>query len=301
MSRIVAVGEAMLELCSAGDSNWSLGIGGDTLNTAVHCARLGANVTYLSALGSDPFSNEMIRRFQAEGIDTSLVLRSGDRLPGLYAIKTDPMGERSFYYWRQQSAVRNLFTLAGIDLALDRAARTDLLYLSGITLSLFDVPGQFRLLELVKAVRANGGRVAFDPNFRPAGWSDPMMAKTVFDAFSPAVNIALPTFEDEQLLHGDATPVETIERWRGQGATDIVVKVGESGCLIDEEGSIIPVLPDARIKPIDTTGAGDSFNAAYLVARFSGVGRSEAARHGNTLAGKVIQHTGAIGHPPPVA
>ena len=105
MARIVCIGEAMLELARRGDG-WSLGYGGDTLNTAIHLARLGHDVAYLTALGGDPFSQDMKARWAAEGLDTSLVLTHPTRQAGLYAIDTDEAGERSFTYWRDASAAR---------------------------------------------------------------------------------------------------------------------------------------------------------------------------------------------------
>lgn len=95
--RIVLIGEAMLEL-SQDDDGWRLGHGGDTVNMAIHLARSGHNVAYLTALGSDPFSDDLRNRWRAEGINTSLVLTDPTKNPGLYAIRTDDSGERSFFY-----------------------------------------------------------------------------------------------------------------------------------------------------------------------------------------------------------
>lgn len=294
MKRVVAIGEVMLEL-SATNDGWAVGAGGDTFNTAVHGARSGMEVAYLTAIGADPFSDDLMRRLQHEGVDTSLVLRSSHALPGLYAIRTDAVGERSFYYWRQNSAVRTLFAMPGIEDALTTAARADLLYLSGITLSLFDETGRRRLAAVARDVRRNGGKVAFDPNYRPAGWSDRDEARRAINAFSSQVDIALPTFDDERLLHDDADPGATVLRWRSCGASEIVVKIGPGGCLVDAEGRGDLVAPARPIKPVDTTGAGDSFNAAYLTARLKGDDRITAANKGNALAGIVIRHRGAIG------
>ena len=110
MARIVCIGEAMLQLSRAGDA-WKLGYGGDTLNTAIHVARSGHDVAYLTAIGSDPLSADLKALWAAEGLDTSLVLTHPTRSTGLYAINTDASGERSFSYWRDTSAAREMFTL----------------------------------------------------------------------------------------------------------------------------------------------------------------------------------------------
>ncbi len=292
-SRVVAIGECMLELSATGEA-WKLGYAGDTFNTALYMARSGVPVRYLSALGTDPFSAEMRAAFRAEGIDDSLVLTDPQRLPGLYAIRTDARGERSFHYWRERSAARNLFALEGIEDALTQAASASLLYLSGITLSLFDASGRERLRDLATAIRRGGGSVAFDPNYRPAGWPDPAEAREALRALAPAIDTVLPAFDDERLLWGDAGIADCIARWRDWGAKDIVVKLGSEGCaLATEEGYL--TVPGERVgQVVDTTGAGDSFNAAYLAARLRGEDRTAAAAAGNRLAAEVIQVRGAI-------
>lgn len=297
MSRIVAVGEVMLELSGREGTQWSLGAAGDTFNTAVHCARLGADVAYLTALGCDPFSDEMLARFRAENVATDLVLRDRERTPGLYAIRTDESGERSFHYWRSESAARALFEQPGIDAALQAAAKAGLLYLSGITLSLYDDAGRGRLVDLAAAVRRGGGRVAFDPNYRSAAWSSPEVAREAFARMAQEVDMVLPTFADERELFGDAQPRDTIRRWQALGVAEAALKLGAQGCMVAGPGGTEEVAPDIAVRPTDTTGAGDSFNAAYLVARRGGASRVLAARAGNALAARTITSPGALGKP----
>lgn len=296
MTGIVAVGECMIEFSRAvaGGDAWRLRHGGDTLNAATYLARLGHQVAYLTALGSDPFSEGMRNEWTAEGIDVSLVLTNANRLPGLYLIETDPSGERAFHYWREQSAARSLFTCAGIDAALAQAETADCLYLSGITLSLYDEAGRSRLRSLASAIRLKGGEVVFDPNYRARGWASPEEARRAFAAIAPIVTMALPTFDDEATLHGDPDPEATIARWKGHGVREVAVKLGPRGALV--EGSVRPKLIPAVANHAarDTTGAGDSFNAAYLAARREGAEPGQAAAAGNALAAAVVRQPGAI-------
>ncbi len=296
MTTAVAIGECMVELSVDGAGEWRIGAGGDTLNTAVYLSRLGLNVAYLTALGPDPFSLTMRRAWGVEGVDTSLVLTDPDRLPGIYAIQNDQHGERVFHYWRENSAARRLFDLPGIGETLERASRATLLYLSGITLSLYDRPGRDRLLALAGDIRANGGQVAFDPNYRARGWGDPDRARAAFDAIAPHVSIALPTHDDERQIHDDADALATADRWRRAGVPEVVVKLGSDGCLVlgpdQEAAEHIP--PTGRLVATDTTGAGDSFNAGYLAARQRGRSCRDAAAFANRLAGVVVGHRGAI-------
>ena len=290
---VIAVGECMLEIAWDG-GGWRLGHGGDTFNTALYLCRLGVPVAYLTALGTDSFSENMRAAWIREGIDVSLVLTDPARLPGLYAIVNDPDGERHFHYWRERSAVRQLFALEGIRAAIERACRADLLYFSGITLSIFAEPERARLVEIAAAVHARGGQVAFDPNYRPAGWIDASAARTAMEVVAPAVSVAMPTFADEAVLFGDASPEQTVERWQRWGVAEVIVKLGARGCLATT-GAHRQYLPVAKpVTAIDGTGAGDAFNAAYLASRLAGRTPFDAARAANLLGAEVVQYPGAI-------
>ena len=291
--RAVAIGECMLELSVAVDGGWRLAHGGDTWNTAVQLARLGVGVDYLTALGADRFSRAMRESWTGEGLGTDLVLTDPERLPGLYAIDVDDAGERRFHYWRDASAARRLFELNGVGPALARAGEARLLYLSGVTLSLFDASGRARLAELAATVRRRGGRVAFDPNYRARGWPDPDAARKAIEEFAPHVCVALPTFDDEAELHGDDAPEATVDRWRGYGAEEVAVKLGPNGCLAAGMGTVVSV-PGDPVRAVDTTGAGDAFNAGYLAARHKGVPIERAAGFANRMGAAAVGHRGAV-------
>lgn len=286
----------MIELARAPNSDdWRMGFAGDTANVAIYAARGGTTVGYLSAVGADPHSDELRAFLMKEGVDCSLVLTHPTRVPGLYAISTDARGERSFTYWREQSAARNLFELPDAPAALADAVRARMLYLSGITLSLFGEAERAQVSQLARTVRAQGGEVVFDGNYRPRGWSDPVAARAAFAAIAPLCSIVLPTFEDEVALYGDADPQDCIARWHEAGARMVVVKMGGEGALLSHPGHaprLIPCL--VRKAPRDTTGAGDSFNAAFLTALLSGADPDSAVRAGHRLAGEVVMHPGAI-------
>ena len=288
--RAVLVGEAMLELSRAGDG-WRLGFGGDTLNSAIHLARAGIDTAYLTALGSDPFSDDLRQRWRAEGLDVSLVLTDPARNPGLYAITTDPAGERSFTYWRDASAARGMFACAGIEAALADAERADLLAFSLITLAILPPQPRASLLALAARVRARGGMVAFDGNYRPRLWPAQQDARAARDAAIAVASIGLPTLEDETALSGEADADAVAAHWQDLGCAETVVKLGAQGCRLPD-GEILP--PPAVLRPIDTSGAGDAFNGGYLAARMKGASANEAARAGHRQAGWCVMRGGAI-------
>jgi 2-dehydro-3-deoxygluconokinase len=293
--RVVSVGEVMIELARGNDGRYALAYGGDTFNTAVYLARAGVNVAYATALGDDPYSDGVAAQAAAEGVGGDLIMRVPGRMPGLHLIETDAHGERRFYYWREQSPARELFELPQWSAVAEGLLRARLIYFSGVTLSIYSNNGLGRMLATVEMARKNGAKVAFDSNFRPRGWKGEVnRARAVFVEALKRVDIALPTFEDEALLWGDASPEATIERLQAFGIGEIVVKNGANAALVHCEGNREHVPVPEVVTPIDTTAAGDSFNAAYLAARLVGEASTAAASSAHRLASEVIRHRGAI-------
>ena len=293
-SSIACIGECMLELSQRPDGSTGLSFGGDTLNTAVYLSRLGGSVSYVTALGDDPWSDEMLAVWELEGIDVTHVLRVPGRLPGLYAIRTDDRGERSFYYWRDQSPVRDLFRLSGGPDLFQAVIHADYWYLSGITLSLFNESDREVLFSVIDQYRKQGGRVAFDSNHRPNRWPSDSNARENYERILRLTDIALPTLDDEQQLFGDKNPMVCAQRHHDLGVAEVMIKTGDSGCFYSSADQQFSVpLPEVR-QPVDTTGAGDSFNGAWLAARFRGLAPDASAMAAHKLAGEVIMHPGAI-------
>ena len=294
-TRIVSVGEVMIEMARGSDGRFGQGCGGDTFNTAVYLARLGHDVAYATALGDDLYSDAIVSLAAAEGVARDLVLRVPGRLPGLYLIETDTAGERTFHYWREMSPARELFDFPEWSRIAEGLLNAGLIYFSGITLSLYSNAGLGRFLAIIEMARQNGAKVAFDGNYRPRGWrGDIQRTRTVFMEALKRVDIALPTFDDEALLWGDASPEATIERLQAFGIAEVVVKNGPNSALVASGGQseYVPV-PDV-VAPVDTTAAGDSFNAGYMAARLSGGKPQDAAIAAHRLAAEKIKHRGAI-------
>lgn len=288
---VILVGEGMLELSARPGGQWQLGYGGDTLNTAIHLARAGCRVTYASALGSDAFSGNLRAQWEAEGLDCSLLLTDPARSTGLYSISLDAAGERTFSYWRSDSAARQMFALPGSEMLAERLAGADVLGFSLISLAIMPMEGRQRLLEAARAVKAHGGTVLFDGNYRPRLWADAAEAAAWRDRAIACATIGLPTLEDEVLLGmpGDAAAIAA--HWQALGCTETVVKLGADGCLLPDR-TVVP--PPHVLQPVDTSGAGDAFNAGYLTARLAGSSLQDAAMKGHRLAGWCVLRPGAI-------
>jgi 2-dehydro-3-deoxygluconokinase len=292
MTRVACIGECMIELKQAGDGLFSRFYGGDTLNTAVYLARLGTGVDYITALGDDPLSDEMVAGWAAEGVGTGQVLRLRGKLPGLYLIETDDKGERRFFHWRDSAAARSLMDLPETDGILNSLADYDVVYLSAITLSLYGERGRERLFSALGRACERGARFAFDTNFRARGWPDLDIARAVFQEALEVADIVLASTEDLLPLYPGEDHQALLARIPGG---EVVLKLSEPASILRITGVSHPVKAEpVTASVVDTTAAGDSFAAAYVAARLAGAGPLDAARAGHRLAGIVVCHPGAI-------
>jgi 2-dehydro-3-deoxygluconokinase len=293
---IAALGECMLELQGPAFGQLHQTFGGDTLNTAVYLARCGGDglrVHYATALGDDSLSAGLLERWAAEGVQTGLVRRLAGRVPGMYLIELDERGERRFHYWRGQAAARDYFDAATT--ALEAQADTlDALYLSGISLAILPDAGRERALALMARMKARGARVVFDNNYRPRLWATTAEARHWYERAFAGATLALVTADDHQALLGLPTLEAAVEAAQALRVDEIAIKHGALPTQVGAGNTWheVPAEPVARI--VDTTAAGDSFAAGYLVRRLQGHAPAEAAAFGNRLAARVIQHPGAL-------
>ncbi|WP_192183550.1 sugar kinase [Mesorhizobium amorphae] len=292
MAGVASIGECMLELSGQAGPNWRMGFAGDTFNTlwALHALSNDRPATYVSAFGDDPFSQAQIAFFAENGIGIGQSPVITGARPGLYAI-TLTGAERAFTYWRADAAARQLASdPAALTKSLENQA---LVYFSGITLAILDDAARKTLLTTVAKARATGSLVAFDPNYRPRLWRNREVAQAAILEALAVTDIALPTFPDEQMLFGDETPEATAERL-GKLVGEVVVKNGEGAALIASDGALQPVPAVHVATPVDTTGAGDSFNGGYLAARLAGHAPVDAALRAHRVAAAVVQVRGAL-------
>ena len=286
--RILSLGEMMVELSGAGTDLWRSAFAGDTYNTAWYLAALrpGWQISYGTRLGTDAMSDAAMREIAKAGIGTAWISHDPQHSIGLYMIALQN-GERSFSYWRGQSAARHLADDAEWLAAACDAA--DVIYLSGITLAILDAPGRARLLSALA-----GRRVVFDPNLRPRLWEDMPTLRQTVTAAAAIAEICLPSFDDEHAIFGDPSPRATADRYARAGAREVVVKNGTGPLALLSDGAAWSSPAPKPVVPVDTTGAGDSFNAGYLAAELAGGSVTDAIAAGARLAANVIGARGAL-------
>lgn len=297
MARITVLGECMVELSpetsDGGAPLYRMGFAGDTFNTAIYMARQGDQVAYCTALGrGDPFSEGVLAAMRREGMDTRLVRQVENRLPGLYAIVLDDRGERKFHYWRERAPIRDLFSAHTADQLIEAAKAGDLVYLSGVTLAVIGDIGRARLKDILAYVHSHGVAVALDFNYRPALWPSPEAAREALDGVVPSCRYISLSSEDSRPLYGREAE-DLASEWAANGA-EVVARDESHAVNVHRSDGRTATPPPGRVKAVDTTGAGDSFNAAYLSSRLAGEPISEAVRRAHALAALVVSHRGAI-------
>lgn len=299
---IACVGEAMIELSQGSDkSSASINYAGDTLNTAVYLQRAlevsqtqgEHSVSYVTAIGRDSFSVQINELIERENIHTDLVMRCADRAPGLYAINIDPAGERSFTYWRDQSAARTLFSSA-TGPRLEALTKFDIIYYSAISLAILPDQIKQQWLDFLEDYRKLDGKsVAFDSNYRPRLWSSQAHAQQYTQAAYAQCDIALPSLDDEMALFSDTSKTAVLNRLTSYGVANGVLKCGADGPIDLAQHGAVHTLPKAS-HVVDSTAAGDSFNGAYLASIVLGKTATQCIADGHSCAMRVIGFPGGI-------
>lgn len=290
----LSIGECMVEMAPTASGDYHLGFAGDTLNTAWYAKRTFGpdwDIAYFTAVGQDAVSQRMTDFIRDAGIRTDLIRTLPDRTVGLYLIQLDN-GERSFAYWRSDSAARRLATDVGqLKSAL---AAANLIFFSGITLAILCPADRTTLIEAIAEARKAGATVAFDPNLRPRLWEDPDTMRNAVMAAAAVSDILLPSFDDEAAAFGDAAPEDTAKRYAGAGVRLVVVKNASGEMLALDNGKITRFEPTPVSEVVDSTAAGDSFNAAFLASLLESGNLIKALAAGAELAAAVIGQRGAL-------
>ena len=296
--KIALIGECMIELQEIAPGETKQTFGGDTLNTAIYCARLARDlplqIDYVTALGQDSFSDKMTRFWELEGVGSELVLRQEGELPGLYYIELDDQGERIFHYWRSAAAAKKCFEYPESDVILEKLGDYDGIYLSGISLAILTPQSLAILIQRLSELAARGVSIYFDCNYRPHLWTSKEQAIAIYKQLYGISDIVFLTTEEADILLECVQGHEVHQKLQSFGAKESILKDGENPCTIYSENEIFEVPAQKVVKVVDTTAAGDSFSAVYLVARRFGCAPVDAAKMAHQTAAYVVCHRGAV-------
>lgn len=287
---LIAPGEPMIEfnqLSDGGAGNWRMGHGGDTSNSAIAAARQGAKVGYLTALGADDFGDALMRLWQAEGVDASRILRNPAAHTGVYFVAHGPNGH-SFSYLRAGSAASRM---QPEDLPADYIAGARILHVSGISQAI-SASACDTVFAAIQIARRAGVQVSYDTNLRLKLW--PLArARAISAATVPQCDTLLPSLEDAEALTGLSDPNAIIDHYLTAGAQLVVLKMGKAGAILATPDNRDPV-PGRVVQAVDATGAGDTFDGAFLARLLAGDAPLEAARFANAAAALSTTGVGAV-------
>jgi len=294
---LVGLGECMIELRSAdplGSATvFDCGYGGDVLNALVTAARMGGRTGFITRTGADPFGAALVNKWREEGINVDCAnLVEGEN--GVYFISLLPGGEREFTYRRQGSAAS---CMQAADLDAAYIASASCLLISGITQAI-SASAQATVLAACEIAHRHGVMVAYDPNYRERLWSTRGGLKAARDAWReliPYVDIMLPSYpSDAVLIDQIDLRASDVAREFGNFCMEVAQKCGEDGSGVLLNGTYQSFVPSIAACVIDTTGAGDAWNGAYLLQRLRGMNVSVAAGIANRVAAATLAYRGAI-------
>ncbi len=290
MSEILALGEAMVEFNQTGEGGGRLylqGFGGDTSNFAIAAARQGASVGYVSALGDDPYGHLLRELWDREGVDHEGVRTDREAFTAIYFVTHDAQGHH-FHFFRSGSAASRLRPQ---DLPLERIRGARVLHMSGISLAI-SAQACDTGFAAVAAARAAGVQVSFDTNLRLKLW--PLeRARGVVDEALRQCDIALPGLDDMTHLTGLHEAEAIVDHCLARGARIVALKLGERGALVASASERHRIAPHP-CRPVDATGAGDTFGGAFVARLLAGDGLAEAGRYAAVAAALSTQGYGAV-------
>jgi len=295
MKNIYFIGECMVELRAMSAATLHQSFAGDVYNSAVYLKRSFPQVatSVVTALGQDNLSKKMLERFESEQLDTQFVFAHDSKVPGMYYIETDAFGERSFTYWRSDSAAKKVVSFLNTDV-VKQLSQGDMFFFSGISLAVIDENAREDFWRVVKQLKSAGVKIVFDPNYRARLWNSVDETKTQYDLAFGLADVTLPGVEDLTTLYDVHSVEDVIEYLKIYNIDEIIVKNGPESVITQLDNTLQShtIIPVTNV--VDTTSAGDAFNGVYLGARLSGKSIADAVQLGAKAAGAVIQQPGAI-------
>ena len=288
---LVSLGECLVEMTRRPDGAYQASIAGDVFNAAFYASRLGLRCGMITAVGDDLFTPMLVERIVSERIDMSHVRRLSARRNGLYFIEHDAWGERAFHYWREGSAATE--TLAHADLA--RTASyihgAHFLLITGVSLAVMKEPD--RLRELLERV---DGRttIVFDGNYRPRLWGGAHEYQFRVETILPFVDVYLPSREDLETAYRGRDVIEPLRAAAEAGVQTIVMKDSSNGCAILVDGELRRIAAIEGVHVVDSTGAGDAFDAGVIAGLLRGATLEHACELGQAVAARALMVPGAI-------
>lgn len=289
---IISIGECMIELSTTESLIYAEVLhkyyGGDTLNAAVAAARLGSKVGYITRVGRDSFQTYLLDSWQAENIDTSNI-KVVEGYNALYIISTQEENRKEFVFYRKKSAAT---TLSTDDISEEYIQQANIVYSTGIAQSLSS-SAKGAVKKAFNVAKEKGCLVAYDPNYRERIWDADEANEAMEEIIDCVDIIMLNSTHDAEWLIDQTSPDKIIKYFWDKGVATVAVKMGKNGCAVGYNGEI-NTIPGKEVEVVDSTGAGDSFNGAFLHGIACGYTPFESARLATIVASEQIKGLGAV-------
>lgn len=286
---IVALGECLVEFSELEGELYRQSFAGDTLNTLFYASRLGLATGYISMLGDDPYTGGIETLLSAEQIDRSLVGRSS-RTNGIYFIKRDSSPNTRLHFIRDRSAAKQAIDLLDLQFVREYILNSHVFHLSLIAIGMTE--NKQRLLELVGSV---AGRIliSLDTNYRSSVWESSDQARETLADYLPHIDLLFVTDTDDRAYHGERSTVEVIKHYQSFGVPEFAYRMGAAGSIVfSGKADGIKAIPNIEV--LDTTGAGDAYNAGYLFLKLGGAAPRECGVYATACAALAIQGIGGM-------
>jgi 2-dehydro-3-deoxygluconokinase len=287
---VLCLGEALIEFNQIPDdtnNTYRSGYGGDTSNTAVAVARQETSSGFLSKVGNDPFGIKLLELWKREGVDCTYVLQHPEFPTGIYFVTHDENGHH-FSYYRKGSAASQM---TPEDVTADVVSQSKVLHLSAITQAI-SASSRETAFAAIHQARKSGVKISYDTNLRLKLW--PLnQARDVINQVVPMCDVLLPSLDDVTSLTGLQEPKKIIDYYLKLGAKLVVLKQGEQGVLV-ADGHNESCISGHAVKTIDATGAGDTFDGAFLSEWIRSNDPFKAAEYANAAAALSTTRYGAV-------
>ena len=290
---IAVIGECLVELSANGSladtSTLNKFFGGDTVTTAVAIARLGGNITYLTKVGNDGFSEFILSALKKENIDTSLI-KTNDEQNGMYIVSHTLENKEVLYYKRKTAATK----LSIEDLPKEHIKKLKLLYSTGVVQSL-SASSRELVRESFKIAKENEVLTAYDPNYTSC-FMNSTDTKEYFEEIIDFTDIIFLSLKNDATRLYDFESIDkVIKYFWDRGVKIVVVKSHiDKGYYTGYNGDIAFTEFYNTQKAIDTTASGDVFNGGFLYALNKGYAPADAAKFASVVSGLQTQNYGAI-------
>lgn len=285
---LIAIGECLVEFLECEDGRYEQSYAGDTLNTLFYASRLGLKTGYVTAIGDDPYGDGIRRLLDREKIERTMCA-SDDGVNGTYFV-LGARGPKRYHFLRKHSAATRM--LEHLDMPKLRAyvLKSKVLLLSLTSIGIQSE--RDRVIHLLSRV-AGEVKICLDSNYRASVWADREDAQNWFEQALPYVSMLFVTDTDHEAIYGKESFVHAIKRYQSFGIDRLAYRMGDKGSIIfDGKAQTVKAIEDLNV--VDTTGAGDAYNAGFIYAMMKGRNFSDCGRFATACAAAAIEESGGM-------